>query len=402
MAVVAAACNVGAVVPADAPITSDASIDAPGPGLAITPSQTDFGAVGVGQTSAHVAVVVSTGSPTGVLSVSFVGPNASDFTSIGGNCDGAVLAQPGSCTEWVVFRPTALGSRSATLRITGAPGGTVTAALLGTAGGLVSNFVISPTAMIFATVAVGQASATQQFTTRNPGPASIGPLVTQMAGTDAAQFEVVTTLHDFGTAPLGLTSPPFTFTVMNTGVSPSAPLVTTIGASSNPPFAIVAGTDTCSGIMLAAGASCTLQIRFTPTSFGVHSGSLDVTDGVATATSNLTGLTAGNDFNTLLPSQYVFPDVVVGASSAPQLFTVTNGPWTTHASGMVAVSGPTPSEFSIVGDNCSGASLAPGAACTFAVVFSPTSPGQKSRTIYTMFTPGGVNWAAVTGTGVTP
>ena len=129
MTVVAAACNVGEVVPADAPIASDASVDAPGPGLAITPSQTDFGTVGVGQTSAHVAVVVSTGSPTGGLKVSFVGPNASDFKSLGGNCDGAVLAQPGSCAEWVVFRPGSPGTENAVLTITGVPGGSVSTAL---------------------------------------------------------------------------------------------------------------------------------------------------------------------------------------------------------------------------------------------------------------------------------
>jgi hypothetical protein len=462
MVLVVAACNVGEVVPGDAaPVAidaSDASVDAPGPGLAITPSQNDFGAVGVGQTSAHVAFVVSTGSPTGALSVAFVGPNASDFTSIGGNCDGAVLVQPGSCSEWIVFQPTGFGSRSATLRITGAPGGTVMASLLGT-GRTIGNLVISPSALSFGSLAVGQPSAMQSFTMTNSGPASVGPLSTTKAGTDPAEFEVITdlcnghllaagasctvdvrfqptalgaksasigvhataggtvngaltgtgivppvalaiapTLHDFGTIPPGLTSPPFTFTVMNTGVSPSAPLTTT----SPQPFAIVAGTDTCIGTLLAPGATCTLQIRFTSTTFGSHGAAIQVEDGTASATAGVVGLTAGNDFNTLSPSPVVVGDVVVGGTSAPQLFTVTNGPWTTHAQGMVSLHGTDPSEFSIATDNCTGASLAPNQSCTFSVVFTPTSPGQKTAAINTWFMPGGMSFASISGTGVAP
>ena len=80
---------------------------------------------------------------------------------------------------------------------------------------------------------------------------------------------------DFGGLPLGATSAPRTVTLTNSGTA-------TLSIAGIPPlngdFAII--TKTC-GTSLAAGASCTITLTFTPTAVGLRTGTLTVTDNAA-------------------------------------------------------------------------------------------------------------------------
>jgi hypothetical protein len=75
------------------------------------------------------------------------------------------------------------------------------------------------------------------------------------------------------------------FTVTNSGGSPSGSLTTVIAGSNPERFSI--NDDTCGGVALAAGASCTLDVAFSPPATGPWSARLDVTGtpgGIVSAT----------------------------------------------------------------------------------------------------------------------
>jgi hypothetical protein len=79
---------------------------------------------------------------------------------------------------------------------------------------------------------------------------------------------------DFGGLPLGATSAPQAVTLTNNGTA----TLSIAGIAPNGDFAIP--TKTC-GTSLAAGASCTITLTFTPTAVGLRTGALTVTDNAA-------------------------------------------------------------------------------------------------------------------------
>ncbi|CAN5739459.1 hypothetical protein BH11MYX3_BH11MYX3_23630 [soil metagenome] len=102
------------------------------PDLSLAPASHDFGPIMIGQSSAATTFTVTNGSTqTGVLAVTITDANPVDFTLGTNTCAGAQLAPLTTCTIDVRFAPTVAGNRSATVTITGSPGGTVTSGLAG-------------------------------------------------------------------------------------------------------------------------------------------------------------------------------------------------------------------------------------------------------------------------------
>src|SRR5207253_919959 len=87
--------------------------------LTITPSSKDLGGVVTGGSSADQQFVVrNTGDvPTGSLSVSLGGENASDVVIAGDQCSGTHLGAQASCVETVHAAPTSPGAKSASLSV---------------------------------------------------------------------------------------------------------------------------------------------------------------------------------------------------------------------------------------------------------------------------------------------
>lgn len=83
------------------------------------------------------------------------------------------------------------------------------------------------------------------------------------------------------------------------------------------------------------------------------------------------------------PVSFDFGDVAVGDTAASQTVTVTN---TSSTAQVVNLSGGAAGVFGGT-TNCAGATLPPGASCTVAYSFAPTTPGQADGT--TTFTVGG-------------
>jgi hypothetical protein len=98
----------------------------------VSPSAADLGPVPAGSSSTPTVFTVSNTSavPTGALTASVTGTDASAFQLIANTC--TTLAPGATCTIAVVFTPTATVQNTATLLITGNPGGNAVAALFGT------------------------------------------------------------------------------------------------------------------------------------------------------------------------------------------------------------------------------------------------------------------------------
>jgi hypothetical protein len=109
----------------------------PGPStyFNLYPSSFDFGTVSgpTGVSATHTFVVLSVGATTmGPITVTKAGPNVSNFTIVEDQCTGAVLSYVAPvCAVGVKCVTSGFGNenRTATLTVTGTPGGTAEASL---------------------------------------------------------------------------------------------------------------------------------------------------------------------------------------------------------------------------------------------------------------------------------
>jgi hypothetical protein len=79
-------------------------------------------------------VVTNTGlGTTGALTASLTGTNASEFGITQNNCTGQLHGSGGTCSVFVRLSPSSAGGKTASLNVTGTPGGTQSSTLTGTA-----------------------------------------------------------------------------------------------------------------------------------------------------------------------------------------------------------------------------------------------------------------------------
>ena len=154
-------------------------------------------------------------------------------------------------------------------------------------------------------------------------------------------------------------------------------------------------TNTC-GVSLAAKASCTVNVIFTPAALGAASGTVGV--GYNGIGSPIVVSLGGSGVApvTLSPASATFGNVAVGAASAARTFTVTN-------SGTSALVLSVIPSAAFTQTNSCGISLAAKASCTITTVFSPTAVGAASGTVSVGYNGiGSPVVATLAGTGVVP
>jgi len=292
------------------------------PVFTVNPTSLTFAAQPVQVASAPQTLNITNSGGATMANVGFqiTGAGATSFTTAANTC-GATLAKGSSCSIRVTFKPTANGATQATLTITSSTEQvkSVNVALNGT-GQSDSGLAANPAQLTFAATAVGQSSTAQAVTISNSGKV------------DAAGLALVV-------------SGPFTLT-----------------------------QNTC-GTSLAAGASCTTDVVFSPMQTGNLSGTLTVTSTNVTATtvplSGIGGLTGAVQAR---PQQVAFPTTGVGGSSSPIAVTLTN------VSASVALDNLalTISTGFRIADTTCGASLAAGASCVANLVFAPSAAGAAT------------------------
>src|SRR5207248_335069 len=129
---------------------------------------------------------------------------------------------------------------------------------------------------------------------------------------------------DFGNQLLATTSAPMTVTLTNTGAA--ALTINSFAASSD--FAATStGASACptSPATLAAGATCTINVTFTPTASGARTGTLSLADDAGVSPQMFSLSRNG----TLLPYTTLFRSLDFGnqllaTTSAPMTVTLTN------------------------------------------------------------------------------
>jgi hypothetical protein len=214
--------------PQSAPLTGTGTT-APNAGL--NPGSVTFASQPVGTTSGAQAITLSnTGNaPLAINNIAVTGANNGDFAQTN-NC-GASLAAASSCAINVTFAPAASGVRSAAVTVTdNSSNSAQSAILIGTGGATAAPVAsVTPSFVLFASQAVGSASAAQAVTLTNTGNAALTISGLAVSGTNSAEF---------------------------------------------------AQTNNCAA-SIAANGSCTINVTFTPAAAGTRSASLAISDNAA-------------------------------------------------------------------------------------------------------------------------
>jgi hypothetical protein len=172
----------------------------------------------------------------------------------------------------------------------------------------------------------------------------------------------------FGDQPEGTTGAAKTATLKNMQTA----TLTNIGISVSGDYARTGGTCPSSGGTLAARASCTIVMAFTPTILGSDPGTLTMADSASNSPQTVALTGRGTSPVTLDPSSLYLGTVHGGNTSAPKSVTLTNHQNVALGFSSIATTG----DFAIASNTC-GTGIAAGATCTVGVTFSPTATGTR-------------------------
>jgi hypothetical protein len=316
------------------------------PTYSLSPTALAFGSE---QTAVPSAAGMVTVTNTGRLALSVTGvalsgTNANQYSAT--NTCAAAVAPAATCSIAVVFTPTAAGSKTATLSVSGAGGAaTQSVALSGT--GVAPTFSLAPNTLAFGSVVLNATAAAQSVTVRNTGTVVLPVAGITLAGAAPGQF---------------------------------------------------VSSDTC-GSSLAVGASCSISVLFAPTAAGAQTATLAVqAQGGATQLVNLsgTGIVPLPNY-AVTPMALAFGGEPTGVPSGAQLVTVTNNGTQPLTLAGLGWSGANAAAFSET-DTCA-APIAAGGSCAISVVFTPAAPGAAAATLVVNDANGGSQSVVLGGTG---
>jgi hypothetical protein len=238
---------------------------------------------------------------------------------------------------------------------------------------------------------------TDFFGNPRPDPAvptkfDVGAIEFQGVGTGGggAIVAVTPTSLAFGTVTVGSNSATQTLTLSNTGTAAFTGLTVAVTAQFNRPAGATGGTCTAT---LAAGATCTINIRFSPTTAGAKTGTATITGNVAVTGSpvSLTGTGAAQGtltfssatngtLGTFLGVRTLTFTIPAPRAAVTSVVTITNS-----GAGNLQITAESLSVnigtlYSITGTTCSFTSpLAPAGTCTVSIRYAtpatrPTIP----------------------------
>ena len=299
--------------------------------VSLSPTSLAFGSQQVRTTSTARTVTLSNTSKAGLLitSLSVQGANGSNFAET--NTCGRSVAAGSSCAISVKFTPSASGSRTASISIWIGRGSPQEVSLSGT-GTLTTATApvdgLSPTSLAFGSQPVGTTSTALTATLSNTGNAAMSIASLALTGTNAGDF---------------------------------------------------AQTNTC-GSSVAASAHCTISVIFTPSASGSRTASVSIMDNASGSpqTVSLSG-TGTAALVSLSPTTLAFGNQPVDVTSTAQTVTLSNTGNATLSIGSLAVTGTNASDFAQA--NTCGSSLAAGANCTIAVMFTPSVTGTVAASL---------------------
>jgi FtsP/CotA-like multicopper oxidase with cupredoxin domain len=391
----------GTLVVNPAPLTitaSSGSMTYGGPVPAITPS---FSAFVLGQTN----LTALTTQPTCSTTATSASPvSGSPYPS---NCSGAVA--PNYAITYAAGTVTVTKASSTTAIVSNLPNPsiigqivtikyTVTPQFLGSAatGTVVvqastgESCSAAPTAG--ACTITFQVGGTRTLTATYSGDGNVNGSAAAAVTQKVSGVSLSTTSLLFGNQVVGTISAAQQVTLANVGT-------TTLTISNIQWSANFSDSNNCGG-SLAPGRSCRINVRFAPTTTGVLTGTLTITDSDITSPQviTLTG-TGVQAAASLTPTSYSFGTQARRTTSAPFTFTLTNSGSTTLNINSIGLAGANPGQFIITSRTCSN-TLAVGATCNISVAFAPTGRQAYSATLRIVDNaPNSPQTATLTGTG---
>ncbi len=294
--------------------------------LSLAPATMTFATVTTASsagTASQTATLTNTGNTA--VALSNFATSGTGFSQT--NTCGSSLASGASCSIMVTFSSSALGTFTGFLTLTSDSTTPVSVALTGTAAGQ-KVLSLAPSSLTFSATA-GTPTAAQTVTFTNTGNVAVNLTGITLAGSSPSSFNQ---------------------------------------------------TSTC-GATLAVGASCSASVTFLAASPGTYTATLAVGNDAGLSTSvALSGTaTAKTPTASLSASSLAFPSMAAGASSTPQVITLTNsGSAVLNLAGMT-LTGTGANLFS--NTSTCGTTLAAGANCTISTTFAPKVAGTYAATL---------------------
>jgi hypothetical protein len=423
-----------------------------GPSVDVSPSTHAFGTLSVGQTSPPATFTVTNvgTDPLHVTSVTRKSPGGTHYQVTADTCSGTEVAPSATCDLTVVFQPKAAGPHPAEIQIL-SDALVKRFAVTGTA--LAPDISVAPSSLAFGNVEVGGASPSKRFTVTNSGSAplvvgavtrkspggthyeltgdtcsgaTVAPSATctidvafrpKTAGRLPAQIQMVSNAPvarfdvdgtgiaaaitaapaalAFSNTEVGQTSAPQAFTITNTGSAPL--LVTGVTRKGSGATHYQVTGDSCTGVSVAPGASCALDVVFKPKEVGRQDAQIQLVGNAPVTRLDVSG-TAVAARPVVSPGAVDFGTTVVGHASAPTTVTVANQGDATMVISAVSRKGTGATHFAVVDDRCTGVDVDPGATCTIGVVFKPKASGPQDAQVQLLGN-GFVQRLDVTGSG---
>jgi hypothetical protein len=280
--------------------------------VAISPSVLSFGNVQTGSTSAAQTLTLQNKLSAAFNITSITLPANFARATNPGTCS-ASLAAGASCTINVVFAPGSSGAKSGTLSIVSSAA-TLSVSLSGSGVAPAANR--TPGALSFGNIAVGTSSASQVVTLSNSGAGTLSVGALSFSGANGADFTQ---------------------------------------------------TNNCAA-SLAVGASCTINVSFTPAAAGNRTATLNINDGAGTQTVSLSGrgLAAGPAM-TVSPSPLSFGN---SPQAVTRTLTLSNTGTVGEAISSISITNNGGGRYALAAGGSCGAALAVGASCTVNVRLS--------------------------------
>ena len=223
--------------------------------ISVSPASLTFtnqqpGVAGAPQT---LTVTNAGGAPLANIGFQITGPAAASYSISSTNC-GAQLNAGSSCTAQVVFTPASTGFIAATLAVSSStPDVRAVSVPLNGSGQLTGGLSILPSLLTFPAVGVGQASAAQTVTITNASSYSIATIVLSIA----APFAVTQNSCTVGLAAGASCSAALTFTPASAGAA-TGTLTVSSATVANPGTVLLSGTGFDFSLSIAGSASKTI------------------------------------------------------------------------------------------------------------------------------------------------
>ncbi len=316
-------------------------------GLTLSPSSLNFGTQAVNQNGSAQTVTLTNNTGQNISNLKIV---ASGEFSVTDTCGGAI-ANAGSCTLQVSLQPLTSGTITGSISISGNLSGSSSAALRSPrprySSGSVNANGLAEIALIGNGSAAGVSLSANNLT--------------------------------FVNQPTGTTSAAQTIVLTNSGQGDLAGV--NIGISGD-----FSQSNTCTATV-AAGAKCSIQVKFTPSVTGTRTGQLSITDSAA-GSPQIVSLSGVGFIPTpkadLSAANLAFTRQPVGTASSPQVLTISNSGTANLTFSAIGLSGKNAADFAIAtgATTCTtSAALVAGAKCTIGIIFTPGATGARSATL---------------------